>query len=85
MNGYGRLDQTLKQPRTEQLYSIDNKFYNSIIRTKYTLHFENDLTGKPADHKTYTGSLLLFNKGILAKAVFDIAELDNLVSQNDLK
>lgn len=48
MEGYAHLDKTIAQRSEvfkEQLYSIDNDFYNSWYSVRYHRLFENELRG----------------------------------------
>lgn len=62
MNGYANLDETLDQMAETPYFSIDNAYYNSNNRAKYSNYFENELMGLDRDtkHKEYPGNLFFF-------------------------
>ncbi|MDD3459051.1 MAG: hypothetical protein PHO74_06205 [Weeksellaceae bacterium] len=66
MNSYGGIDVTLSQMAETPYFVIDNSYYNSNIRGKYTRYFENELMGLPKEtkHKDYPGNLFFFEKGV---------------------
>jgi hypothetical protein len=74
MNGYRDLGATLEQPVNSPLFAIDNGYYNSKYRARYTTYFTNDMTGKPIKEKEgdFLGNLYFFNKGKLDKILNDL-------------
>jgi hypothetical protein len=71
MDGYANLKETTEERInfSSPLFSIDNEFYESNNRVKYSRYFENDLQGVTTHNKTkeYLGSLYFFNKDQLEK------------------
>lgn len=71
MDGYANLNETTEQRINFScpLFSIDNEFYESNNRNKYSRYFENDLQGVAtlSKQKEYLGNLYFFNKDELEK------------------
>ncbi len=71
MDGYANLNETTQQRInfSSPLFSIDNEFYESNNRNKYSRYFENDLQGIAtlSKQKEYLGDLYFFNKDELEK------------------
>lgn len=71
MDGYANLNETTEQRInfSSPLFSIDNEFYESNNRNKYSRYFENDLQGVAtlSKQKEYLGDLYFFNKDELEK------------------
>lgn len=76
MEGYAHLYKTTEQRSEvfkEQLYSIDNDFYNSWYSVRYHRLFENELRGIEKKAKpTWEGSLYFFNYDTLEKVTRDL-------------
>jgi hypothetical protein len=74
MNGYANLNETLEQPYSSTLYSIDNDYYNSNMRNTYIRYFENEISNKPLKEKSkeYLGNLFFFERDQLLKIEHDL-------------
>ncbi|MCD1115616.1 hypothetical protein [Chryseobacterium turcicum] len=78
MEGYAHLYKTTGQRSEvfkEQLYSIDNDFYNSWYSVRYHRLFENELRRIEKKAKpTWEGSLYFFNYDTLEKVTKDLPQ-----------
>lgn len=78
MEGYAHLDRTIAQRSEvfkEQLYSIDNDFYNSWYSVRYHRLFENELRGIEKKAKPeWEGGLYFFNFDTLEKVTRDLPQ-----------
>jgi hypothetical protein len=74
MDGYADLYETLEQPFTSILFSINNEYYNSKYRITYSRYFENEITNKPREEKRkdYLGNIYFFKFNNLEKIVNDL-------------
>jgi hypothetical protein len=74
MNGYANLQETLDQPYSSILFSINNDFYNSNYRNTYMQYFENEISEKPKKEKSkeYLGNLFFFEKDKLVQILHEL-------------
>lgn len=74
MNGYANLSETLNQPYSSTLFSVNNEYYKSNYRNTYQRYFENEISNKPLDFKSkeYLGNLFFFEKNILVKVLHEL-------------
>lgn len=74
MNGYANLSETLNQPYSSTLFSINNEYYKSNYRNTYIRYFENEISNKPLDYKSkeYLGNLFFFEKDALVKVLDEL-------------
>ena len=74
MNGYANLSETLNQPYSSILFSINNEYYKSNYRNTYLSYFENDISNKPLEYKSkeYLGNLFFFENDNLVKILLEL-------------
>lgn len=74
MNGYANLFETLNQPYSSILFSINNDYYKNNIRNTYLRYFENEISNKPFNYKSkeYLGNLFFFEKDILVQVMDEL-------------
>jgi hypothetical protein len=74
MNGYANLNETLEQPYSSTLFSIDNDYYKTNMRNTYIRYFENEISNKPLLEKSkeYLGNLFFFERDQLLKIEHDL-------------
>ena len=74
MNGYASLNETLNQPISSTLFSINNEYYKSKYRNNYTRYFENEMLNKPLNTKEgeYLGNIYFFKLQNLEKTLNDL-------------
>jgi hypothetical protein len=77
MDGYGNLNETLEQPISGILFSINNEFYNSKYRATYSRYFENEITNKPREEKekNYLGNIYFFKYNQIEKIVNELPKI----------
>jgi hypothetical protein len=77
MDGYGNLNETLEQPFSGILFSINNEYYNSKYRATYSRYFENEITNKPREEKEkdYLGNIYFFKYNQIEKIVYELPKI----------
>ncbi len=74
MNGFGNLDETLKQTFSNVLFAMDNYYYNEKRCYKYSMYFENELINKPLNEKNkiFSGNLYFFQGDTLVQILKEL-------------
>jgi hypothetical protein len=74
MDGYSKLNETLEQPFSSILFSINNEYYNSKYRFTYSRYFENEILNKARNEKEkeYLGNIYFFKYNQLEKIMNDL-------------
>ena len=77
MDGYANLNETLEQPFSGILFSINNEYYNSKYRATYSRYFENEITNKPKENKekVYLGNIYFFKYNQIEKIVNELPKI----------
>jgi hypothetical protein len=77
MVGYDNLNQTLAQPISGILFSINNEYYKSKYRVIYSRYFKNEIMNKPKEEKEkeYYGNIYFFKYNKIDKIVYDLPKI----------
>lgn len=77
MDGYANLNETLEQPFSGILFSINNEYYNSKYSITYSRYFKNEISNKPRKEKDkgYLGNIYFFKYNQIEKIVKELPKI----------